>query len=118
MPSVTAKTASVIATSTICPRPVRVAGDIAQPTHGLADVAVAGLLAVRPGLSVAGDAHQHDARIYLAHAVVAQIPGFEPARAEVLDDDVALGAERKHQLLAARLAQVQRDEALIAGLAE
>src|SRR5579859_5754476 len=72
-------------------RPVGESRYVAQPTHRLADVAIASFLPIRTGLPIARDAHQHDTWISLAHPSVAQVPGFQPTRAEVLDHDVAPG---------------------------
>src|SRR5690606_12828605 len=44
-------------------RPVRVAGDVAQPAHGLTDDTEPGPLAVRAGLAVARDADHDQLRV-------------------------------------------------------
>ena len=49
-------------------RPVRIAREVAQPAHRLADHAVAGALAVGTVLAEAADAHHHEPRIARAKA--------------------------------------------------
>ena len=81
-------------------RPVRVAGDETHAAHRFADRAEAGLLAHRPGLAEARDAHQDQAGVVLGQRLVAETPLLERAGAEVLDHDVDLARQPAHDVLA------------------
>ena len=95
-------------------RLVGVAVDAAQAAHRLGDRGVPGQRRVGPGLPVAGDAAEDEARVGRGEAVVAQVPALEGAGAEVLDDDVGVRDQLQQHLLAARAAQVEGDAALVA----
>ena len=94
----------------------RVAVHVAEPAHRLRDRREPGALRVRPGLAVARDARQDDARVDVAHPVVPDPPALERARAEVLRDDVGVLDQPEEQLLPARLPKIERDALLVAGL--
>src|SRR5690606_17992231 len=87
-------------------RPVRVAGDVAQPAHGLTDDTEPGPLAVRAGLAVARDADHDQLRVDLAEPIPAEPPALQRARPEVLHQDVGGGDQAPRDLLPLRLAQV------------
>jgi hypothetical protein len=89
---------------------------VAQAAGGLGHRREPGPPRERPGLAVAGHAREHDPGVGLGEHVVAEVPPLERARAQVLDHHVRLADEVEHQLLAARLAQVERDAPLAARL--
>ena len=62
-------------------RTVRLADDVAQAAHGLADAAIAGALRVGPGLPVARDAHEDEPRIDRARAPASRSPTSRGCRA-------------------------------------
>ena len=94
----------------------RLAGEVAQAAHRLADRAEARQVAVRPGLPVARDAQHHEAGVQLRQGLVAHAPAFERAGAEVLDQHVGLLDQLACDVLALGAAQVERDRALVARL--
>ena len=73
-------------------RTVRKTGDVAHAAHRFADRAETGLVAVRPGLAEAGQAHHDQSRVGRRERVVAEAPLLERARAEILDHDVGIRA--------------------------
>ena len=91
-----------------------IADDVAQPAHCLADRAIAGARGIGPRLAEAGDAHHDQARIDRAQLLIAQVPALHRAGPEIFDQDVAFANQVAHDLLAFRLAQVQRDRFLVA----
>jgi hypothetical protein len=93
-----------------------VSGDVPQPAHRLGHRGVARLLAVRPGLAVAGHPGQDDARVHRRHPVVAEVPPLQRPGPEVLDDDVGALDQAQEQLLSGGGAQVERDEAFPPGV--
>ena len=94
----------------------RLAGQVAQAAHRLADGAEARQVAVGAGLAVARDAQHHQAGVQLRQHVVAHAPAFERAGAEVLDQHVGLGDQLAGDVLPFGAAQVERDRALVARL--
>ena len=86
---------------------------MAEAAHRLGDGREAGALGIGPGLAVARDAGENDAGVHRRQLLVAQVPPFERAGAEVLRDDVGHAGELEKELLAARVAQVQRDALLV-----
>ena len=80
--------------------PVRLAQHVAQPAHRLADRAEPGPRRVRAGLAEAGDAGEHDPRVDPGQHVVAEVPAFQRAGAEVLDQHVADRDQPADRLLA------------------
>ena len=94
-------------------RLAREAVDVPEAAHRLRDGGVARALGVRPGLAVPGDACEHDAGVRRRQPLVAEVPALERARAEVLGDDVRDADELEQELLAPRLAQVERDALLV-----
>jgi hypothetical protein len=74
-------------------RTVRVAGDVADAAHRLADGAEARQVAQGAGLAVAGQAHHDGGRVELPEVFIAQLPLFQHAGTVVLDDDVGLQGE-------------------------
>ena len=87
---------------------------MADPAHRLADRAEARFLRARTGLPETGDVHEHERGVRGRERVVAETPARDEAGAEVLDHDVAVRGEARHDLAAAWLAQVDRDRALVA----
>ena len=92
-----------------------VAGDIAQPAHGLADGAVPGPGRVRPVLAEPGHPDQHQPRVPLGQRVVAEPPPLQGPGPEVLDQDVGGAEQPAGQGLALGVAQVQGHRLLVAG---
>ena len=92
----------------------RVADDVAQAAHRLADRAEAGAARVGPGLPVAGDADHDEARVGGGELLPAEVPFLERARAEILDQEVGLRGELEQEPLPLGLAQVERDRFLVA----
>ncbi len=95
-------------------RLVGVAVDVAEAGDRLAARGEARAVAVAAALAVARDARVDAARIDGVHLLGAEVPALHRARAEVLDDHVGARAQLGRDLLAARLAQVERDGALVA----
>ena len=95
--------------------PVRVAGDVADPAHRLADRAVARAGGVRAGLPEPGDPGDHEAGVGLPQRLGGQAPALQRAGTEVLDQHVGLGDHAPDEVLAARGAQVGGDRQLVAG---
>ena len=94
-------------------RAVRVSGQMPQTTDRLADDAISSPLAVGARLAEAADSHHHQAGVALGKFRITQAPILQSARAEVLDQHIALGRQLGHQRLAFRLAQVNRGELLV-----
>ena len=92
----------------------RVADDIAQPAHRLADRAIARALRIGPGLAVARDPDHDDAGVDPGEAVIAEVPALHRAGAKILDQDVGLRGEAADDLLAVGLAGVHGDRFLVA----
>ena len=70
--------------------------------------------ALRPGVALAGDGGEHDARVDRLQCLVAQARAIEHAAAEVLDHDVAVRGELADDALAFGVLQVEREPALVA----
>ena len=96
--------------------PVRLAGDVSDASHRLADVREPGPVLVRPRLPVAGDAHQDEPGIHLVEDLPPEPQLLQGTGLEVLDQDVALCGEPLRKVEAVRVAHVQRHELLVAGL--
>ena len=96
----------------------RLAGDEPQARCRLGDRAEGRLVAHRPGLAVAGDADDDEARIRGHERLGVEVPLLEAAGPEVLDEDVALERQLPHHGLVRRVMQVRDDRPLAAGLHE
>ena len=96
----------------------RFAGEIRQSREGVCDTRESGLSAKRPILSIRRNADKNGARVDRLEIVVSKAPLLERARAEILDDDVALGRELPQQLPPALLLQVQRNALLVPALSK
>src|SRR4030095_8838408 len=94
-------------------RPVRRAGDVAQPAHRFANDAETRALMVRTGLSVTGDANHDQSGVDRGERRVIEAPSLERARAEILDDDVGAPGERSRDCLSLRLAQSEAYQHLV-----
>ena len=92
----------------------RIAHDVAQAAHRLADRAEAGLPRIGPGLPEAGDADHDQARIDRRQLGPAEAPLLHRAGPEVLEQEVGLLDQVLEQRLAVGLAQVERDRLLVA----
>ena len=99
-------------------RAIRLAGQVGKAREAVGDAREARPVVVGAGLAVGRDAHQDDLGIDLLHVLVAQAPAFEGSGREILDDDVGLGDQALGDLEARGLAQVERDAALVARLAQ
>ena len=97
-------------------RPVRIAGEIAQSAHGLADCAEAGLIAIRPGLAEARQAQHDQPGIFRAQAIVSQTPLFHSAGAEIFDHNIGIPRQLAHDRLPFGQTQVDRDRFFVARL--
>ncbi len=97
-------------------RLAREAVDVPDSAHRLRDRRKAGARSVRARLPVAGDARDHELGIRLPQPRRRKVPLLQRPRAKVLGQHVAALHELEQQLLSARLAQVQRDALLVAGL--
>src|SRR5215211_1362681 len=93
---------------------VGLACDVGEATHGLSQGAEAWPVLVRAELAEASDAGEHEARVYLAEALVAEVPPLQGARSEALDHDVRVTCETPEDLLSLWLAQVQGHTPLVA----
>jgi len=96
--------------------PPRLAGEVAQAAHRLADHAEARQVAVRAGLAITRDAQHDEARIQLRQHIPAHAPAFQRTRAEILDQHVGFGDELARDLLPFAAAQIERQRALVARL--
>jgi hypothetical protein len=67
----------------------RIADDISQAAHGLADRAEAGPVRVGAGLAVAGDPDHDQARVDLREFVPAAAPFLHRARPEILKKKIS-----------------------------
>ena len=85
-----------------------------EATHGLGQGAEAGPVLVWAELAEAGDAGEDEAWVYLAEALVAQVPPLQGARPETLDHDVRVTRETFEDLLSLWFAQVQGHASLVA----
>ncbi len=93
----------------------RIADDIAQAAHRLADRAEAGAVRVRAGLAVARDPDHDQARVDRRERRVIQAPFLHRAGPEVLEQEIGLRDQFLQHVLAGALAQVERDRLLVAG---
>jgi hypothetical protein len=75
---------------------------------------VAGAVAVRPVLAVAGDRAINDARVDCRYRLVADAQLVDDAGAKALDDDIRAGGEAHEGVDAGGLLEVQRQAALVA----
>jgi hypothetical protein len=82
--------------------------------HGLAYAAEAGPLGVGPGLAVAGDANDDQARVLGQQAGRIEVPALQRAWPEVLDQDVGAGDEIAGHRLPLRAPQVEAEGLLVA----
>ena len=85
-----------------------------EAAHRLGQAAEAGPRRVRTDLAEAGDARDHEPRVDRVEASRAEAPALERAGPEVLDQHVGVGGERRQQVGALGLAEVERDRALVA----
>ena len=97
-------------------RPIGIAGDVAQPAHGLADRAEARLIAVGAGLPEPRQAQHDQPGIFRGQALVTQAPFFQRAGTEILDHDVRIPCHARHDLLAFGSAQIDGHRFLVAVL--
>ena len=95
-------------------RSVGKAGDVRIARIGLGDRAEAGALAIGPGLAVARDAHDDQARIDGHEYIRSDAPFLERPGAVVLEQDIGVLYEPLHDLDAERRAHVGGDRALAA----
>ena len=84
--------------------------------HALDQRAEARLLRVGARLAPAGDAHDHQLAVAGVQGFGPELHALQRPRAIVLDQHVGVLDEAQQQLLAARLAQVQRQALLVAGV--
>ena len=98
-------------------RPVGIAGDVAQPAHGLADGAEAGPVAVRPGLAETGEPHHDQPGIERWRAASQPSPHFSIAPGRKFSTTMsAPRGELAHDLLRFRLLEIERHRLLVARL--
>src|SRR5262249_16475639 len=83
-------------------RTVGITGREAQSAHGFADGAEPRSVAVRAGLSVAGDADQGQIGIDAGEHIPAKAELLEAARLEVLDHDIRLSGQAEHDVATLR----------------
>ena len=94
----------------------RLAGEVAQAAHRLADDTEAGPVTIRAGLAIARDAQDDEAGVDRGERVGPETPAFERAGAKVLDQHIGLGDQPAREVLAFGLAQVERQRPLVARL--
>ncbi len=94
-------------------RSARHPGEMGQATEGMGDSREAGTLAIRPGLTVAGDAQHHDAGIDARQNLIAEPPLLHRAGPEVLAYDVGLLDQPQEQFLPLAAAQIERHRPLV-----
>ena len=97
-------------------RPIGVAGEVEEAAEADAVAVEAGAIAVRSGLPVDRRAGDDQVGMLARQHVRPDPPFLERAGLEVLDHDVGLARQCAEQLLAARLAQIERDRLLVAPL--
>ena len=97
-------------------RSVGKARDVAHAADPFGDGGESRPLAIRPGLSVAGDAHEDELRVVARERVPAEVPLLERAGAEILDHDLRAAGEAPHDLLPLGTAQVAGHGFLVPGL--
>src|SRR5919106_1025909 len=97
-----------------CGRPVGLSGHVGEPAHRLGQRPVAGPVALGPAPAVAADVEHHDAGMGPVDRLVVDAPSRQGARAVGDDEDVADVEQPVEQLLPLRLAEVERDAALVA----
>ncbi|MDT4840835.1 hypothetical protein FQZ97_746690 [compost metagenome] len=90
------------------------AGDAHQAAHALDQEVVAGAASVRPALPKTRNRAVHQARMRALQRVVVQAVGLQAAHFEVLDEDVALRRQRRHQTPAFGRGDVDGDGFLVA----
>ena len=95
-------------------RLVGITGDVTDSAHRLADRAEAGPRGVGTVLAESGDPGDDQPRVDLPQLLRAESPAFERPGPEVLQQDVALGDEPAHHVLAFRHSQVAGDRLLVA----
>src|SRR5829696_8839147 len=95
-------------------RPVRLARDVGEATHGLSKGAEAWPVLVRAELAEASDAGEDEARVYPAETLVAEVPPLQGARPETLDHNVRITCESPEDLLSLWFTQVQGHAPLVA----
>ena len=97
---------------------VALAGHAQQTAEPLHRVVVAGTLAIRAGLPVAGDRAIDELRVQHCQARVVQPVAGHVADLEVFDQHVGVLSQHSHQCLAFAVRQVDRDRAFVAVRAE
>jgi hypothetical protein len=97
-----------------CRRAIGFAHNVAQPTHGFANATVASALRVRPGLPVAGNAHQDETRVERREHRPTAVPFLQGARSEVLYDYIRFMHQLFENTLPFGLAKVESDGLLVA----
>ena len=95
-------------------QPVGLAGQAHDAAHRLDQAVVARPRRIRPGLAEAGDRAVDQPRKPGMQLLVAQAVFRQRADLEVLHQDVAAGDQLQRDLLAFRLADIQRDRLLVA----
>ena len=93
-------------------RPVGVAGEAQHPVEAEVVHVVAGAVAVRPVLAVAGDRAVDEARVDASESLVADPEPVEHARAERLEQHVGVAGEPEQDLLALLVLEIDPDRAL------
>ena len=96
-----------------CGRPVRMPVHVPRPAKGRPDGSVAGPLIEGPRLAKSRHTRHHQPRVDRVEHLPAEPPSLEDARAEVLEDDIALGHEAAGDFLALGSVKVERDELLV-----
>src|SRR5215470_15466292 len=94
------------------------ARDEAYAAHCFSDRAETRLVAVRAALTVAGQAHHHQAGVVSRKPLVAEVPFLQRARAEILHHDVAIARYGAHDRLSFRQLEVDGDRLLVPRLCE
>ena len=95
-------------------RAVRIAGQMPQPAHRLANNAVAGTFGIRPVLAETRDADHDQPRIGVGKVRPAQSPALERSGFEILYHHVALAREVPHEVPALGPMQIDADQFLVA----
>src|SRR5262249_20735080 len=83
---------------------IRVAVDVPGAAEGRGDGRIARALIERAGLAEGGDPRHHQTRIDRVKRLPAEPPALEDTGAKVFQDDVAMGDEPSHDVLALRCA--------------
>src|SRR5262249_42139648 len=92
---------------------IGVAVDVPRATEGRGDRRIARALIEWASLPEGGDPRHHQTRIDRVERLPTQSPALEDAGTEIFKNNVAVGNDPSHDLLALRRAEIERHELLV-----